>query len=58
MGIFSSIFKEAVDVVDIGIAVTKDVVKSPIRLLEQVDCDSGKLDLLEDTKQTLEELKK
>ncbi len=33
MGLFKSIFKEVVDVVDVGIAVTKDIAKAPARLV-------------------------
>lgn len=58
MGIFSKIFKEVVDVAEVGIAFTKDAVKSPIRLIEQLDYDSDDLDLLEDTKHKLRELEK
>lgn len=60
MSIFGKILADVVegafDVVDLGIGITKDVVKSPIRALDKLTLE-GNEDFTEDTQEAIERIK-
>lgn len=64
MGIFGKLLAEVVeavtDTVEVGVAVTKDVVKSPLRLMGRADPYSfseGSEDFTEDTQEVIRKIR-